>query len=311
MAGGAGTDYLNGDAGRRRLERGPRQRLPLRRRGQRCLSLGRGDGSDYLWDAAGTDRVELGADVTEADVTLANTGSALQLTLATGESLRIDSMFGFDGSTHAGYAVEAIRFADGTEWDLARIKTEALKATSGADTRYAFNTDDSIGGGSGNDILYGRHGNDTLLGGDGNDSLQGQVGNDALDGGTGDDTLSGGEGAVLVAGGSGTDCLNGDAGDDVLNGGLGNDYLYGGEGNDVYRFGRGEGSDRVWDTAGNDSVEFGPDITADQLWFSRSGSALDVSIIGTTDRLTLDGWLRRQRSRPGPSCFGSPRAARH
>ena len=92
-------------------------------------------------------------------------------------------MFGFDELDPAGYAVEAIRFAaDGTEWDLARIKAEALKATSGADTRYGFNTDDSIDGGSGNDILYGRHGNDTLLGGDGNDSLQGQVGNDALAG---------------------------------------------------------------------------------------------------------------------------------
>lgn len=44
-------------------------------------------------------------------------------------------------------------------------------------------------------------------------------------------------------------------------------------------------------TAGNtDVVQFGPGVSADQLWFSRSESNLRVSIIGTSNSLTLQNW---------------------
>ena len=49
-------------------------------------------------------------------------------------------------------------------------------------------------GGAGNDTLIGGSGNDLLFGGAGNDVLQGKGGDDQLFGGDGNDTLTGGTG---------------------------------------------------------------------------------------------------------------------
>ena len=155
------------------------------------------------WDAAGTDRVELGADITEVDVSLADAGSALQLTLNTGETLRFDSQFTSDGSTNAGYAVEAIRFADGTEWDLARIKIEALKATSGADTRYGLPTTASTAAAATTSCTAATA--TTRCSAATATTPSKASATTRWMGVQGDDTLSGGEGADLVAGGAGTD----------------------------------------------------------------------------------------------------------
>ncbi|MGL5632574.1 MAG: calcium-binding protein, partial [Azovibrio sp.] len=44
-------------------------------------------------------------------------------------------------------------------------------------------------------------------------------------------------------------------------------------------------------TAGNkDILSFGSDITSDQLWFKKVGSNLEVSVIGTTDKVTISSW---------------------
>ncbi|HSX94277.1 MAG TPA: calcium-binding protein, partial [Hydrogenophaga sp.] len=83
-------------------------------------------------------------------------------------------------------------------------------------------------------------------------------------------------------------------GDDSLSGGEGQDSLRGGAGNDRYRFARGDGVDHVdqsdaldtdWDT-----VEFAPGIASDQLWFRQIGLDLEVSVVGTNDRIVVDRW---------------------
>jgi Ca2+-binding RTX toxin-like protein len=100
-----------------------------------------------------------------------------------------------------------------------------------------------------------------------------------------DDTLTGNAGSNMLTGG---------AGNDTLDGGAGNDTLIGGAGNDTYRMARGQGSDTIIEadaTAGNkDTVQFASGITADQLWFRQVGNNLEVSIIGTEDKLTLNSW---------------------
>ena len=97
-----------------------------------------------------------------------------------------------------------------------------------------------------------------------------------------------------MLGGEGNDSLYGEAGNDVLDGGTGNDYLAGGTGNDTYLFARASGQDTLYDydtTTGNtDVLAFGADIAADQLWFQRNGNNLDISIIGTTDKVTVSNW---------------------
>jgi Ca2+-binding RTX toxin-like protein len=71
---------------------------------------------------------------------------------------------------------------------------------------YAGSGDDSVWGGSGNDVLYGNSGDDYLDGGDGAD---------VLIGGPGRDELYGGEGSDLLVGGPQRDHMDGGPGDDL------------------------------------------------------------------------------------------------
>ena len=138
-------------------------------------------------------------------------------------------------------------------------------------------------GKSGNDLLAGDTGVDVLYGGDGSDTLTGGNDNDTLYGQNGDDSLTGGAGSDILYGGNGADTLQGDDG---------NDTSYGQTGNDTYVFGRGAGQDLLTDndtTAGNtDTVLAGVDPL--DLVFSRSGSNLQMSVHGGTDKLTVQSW---------------------
>ena len=106
--------------------------------------------------------------------------------------------------------------------------------------------DDLLDGGSGADTLFGdswalgapldfgvQGGNDTLRGGSDNDLLVGQAGNDSMAGGAGIDTMLGGDGNDLIRGGDGDDQVWGGNGHDLLLGERGNDALNGGDGRDV------------------------------------------------------------------------------
>jgi Ca2+-binding RTX toxin-like protein len=125
-------------------------------------------------------------------------------------------------------------------------------------------------------------------------ALQGTSGHDTnLRGYVTDDTIYGQDGNDSLFGESGSDKLYGGAGLDLLDGGTGNDYLGGGIGNDTYRFSRGGGQDSIVDidaTVGNfDVLQFQSGIAHDQLWFSQSGNNLKISIIGTSDQVTIAG----------------------
>ncbi|NDZ16100.1 calcium-binding protein [Variovorax sp. WS11] len=121
-----------------------------------------------------------------------------------------------------------------------------------------------------------------VTGGSGTDTL---LNIERLLGSSHNDTLTGNASSNMLTGG---------AGNDTLDGGAGNDTLIGGAGNDTYRMARGQGRDTIIEddaTAGNkDVVQFASGITADQLWFRQVGNNLEVSIIGTEDKLTLNSW---------------------
>ncbi len=58
---------------------------------------------------------------------------------------------------------------------------------------------DTVNGGTGDDILYGQRGNDVMDGGAGDDEIYGNLGNDLMEGGAGQDVLLGDVGAILRA----------------------------------------------------------------------------------------------------------------
>ena len=88
--------------------------------------------------------------------------------------------------------------------------------------------------------------------------------------------------------------LNGLAGNDTLQGGRNRDTLNGGVGNDTYLFARGDGMDQLVDadaTVGNkDTLWFNSGVSSSQLWFQKAGNNLVVSVIGTTDQVTINNW---------------------
>jgi Ca2+-binding RTX toxin-like protein len=131
-------------------------------------------------------------------------------------------------------------------------------------------------------------------------SLAGTTKADTLSGGAGNDTLTGLAGNDSLSGGAGSDSLLGGLGKDTLAGGAGNDTLIGDKGNDTYLFARGDGTDTIVD---NDSTWFNSDLlkisraASTQLWFTRSGNNLDVAIIGTQDKVTIQDWFLGSNNR--------------
>lgn len=107
-------------------------------------------------------------------------------------------------------------------------------------------------------------------------------------------TLTGTAGKDNLKGLAGNDTITGLGGSDTLAGGLGNDLLIGGKGNDTYLFNRGDGQDTIVDTDGTwfnaDLLKVGS-AKSNQLWLTRSGTNLDISIIGTTDKVSIQDWF--------------------
>ena len=270
LIGGAGVDLLNGGEGNDTFESG---------QGNDTLTdasvtsgdtyvYNLGDGSDRVGDAGGADVVRLGAGITAA-ATQVRVGAAGHLTLlfSDGGSLRLNSQYSDTGAALAANQIEQVIFSGGTTWTQAQMRTLALTGSASADIMWGFDGADAMTGAAGNDFLFGRSGNDTLDGGADNDTLVGDAGNDTLTGG---------------------------AGLDSLNGGAGNDALNGGVGNDTYIFAPGTGADTVTDsdsTSGNiDLMSIGAGVATNQLWFRQVGTSLEVSIIGTSDKMTISNW---------------------
>ncbi len=263
LDGGAGNDYLSGGAG------------------ADTYHFGKGSGQDSLYnedtDAQGAsiDTILLGAGITPSGVSARRESEALLIKInGSTDSLYIYNYFMNDAST--AFAPEAIKFADGTIWNVATVKTKVLTGTAADDTLYGYASSDTINAAAGNDTLYAGAGNDKLQGGAGADTLYGDVGNDTLQGNDGEDKLYGHTGV------------------DVLDGGVGADYLSGGTGADTYRFGRGSGADVIYenDAAANttDVLSFGAGVTREQVWLSRHGDDLKLALIGTNDSVTVSGW---------------------
>ncbi|HET6789218.1 MAG TPA: calcium-binding protein, partial [Aquabacterium sp.] len=106
--------------------------------------------------------------------------------------------------------------------------------------------------------------------------------------------LRGGGTATVLSGMSGHDTLEGGGGGDTYRGGLGNDLLLAADvtSNDTFIWGIGDGADTIVDAGGGaDQLNITGGSLPEQVWFSRSGDDLLVSIIGTTDSVTVSRWF--------------------
>lgn len=265
ISGGAGADRLDGGAGNDELRGGA---------GSDVYVFGRNYGLDKIdnFDSSGTtsdfDIVELSG-LTSGDIALSRVGYDLKISIAGAtDVLTVSQCFNWGTPL---YGVN-LRFADGTVWTVADIRTRLTQGTAADQTLLGYETNDVIDGAGGHDRVEGQGGNDTLYGGEGNDTLLGDgsygYGNDRLDGGTGNDELSGSKGS------------------------------------DIYAFGRGYGQDVVynneWSANGTDVdvVELRADIAVSDTTLERSGNDLMLRVAGSTDTLRVWNYFNRTSSAP-------------
>jgi Ca2+-binding RTX toxin-like protein len=197
--------------------------------------FGRGSGQDIVFDSSligEVDTIQLASDIAPTDIEVYRVDSSLGLVIS-GTTDELTMLYFFSAPE---YAQKQVRFADGTVWNEAGLRTRAV------DTGLIFGT-------TGNDTL-------TLSAGARHRGLVGDAGNDVLTGGNWDDVLYGDVtfqpssgpqviGDDTLIGGAGHDSLFDFRGTNLFDGGAGNDRLVLGTGVDTVLFGRGSGIDSV------------------------------------------------------------------
>jgi len=134
---------------------------------------------------AGFDTLELGKDITFADLDFAMNGNDLTI-IFDGDSA---SQITINNQNTVGGRIETLQFHDGLSASLSGlVVAESDSTANGIAGEEAF--------------LVGADGNETLTGADSDDVIFGGAGNDTIDGGDGDDIIEGGAGADILSGGS-------------------------------------------------------------------------------------------------------------
>ncbi len=204
LDGGTGNDLLHGDSGDDLLDGGSDDDTLSGGTGNDSLDGGLGndtyrfsvgDGQDVISNhdtASGRfDVLEFGDGITEDTVRAQRVDNDLCLHVGEdGEGVVVAGFFTGDG--HGGYAIDEVRFSDGTSWDIDRIKELVLLGTASADLLKGFADADTLKGFAGDDDIDGAGGDDAIYGGTGSDLLKGGTGSDSyyFSAGDGQDTMN-------------------------------------------------------------------------------------------------------------------------
>ena len=291
LSGGLAGDTLNGGAGADRLFGN-----------EGADTLDGGDGNDVLYGGDGKDTLKGGAG---DDRLFGNEG--------------VDTLDGGDGR-------DSLYGGDGEDTLKGGAGDDTLVGGAGDDTLIGGEGHDFLEGGPGADALYGHRkpepnasggadapGNganyasyrlartgvtvDLKTPGNNTGDAKGDTYSNIykIRGSEYDDRLYGDDEPFnYIKGRGGDDHLYGRGGGDRLDGGPGKDTLDGGAGRDTYDFYIGGGADTVVNPAGEgaaqDTVNIQSRIGIDRLLFEKLGKDLKVSILGTSDSITVEDW---------------------
>lgn len=199
LKGGTGNDRIDGVAGSDTLDGGAGSDVLRGGAGADTFLFGLGSGRELIYNgdsdmpASQPDTLLIAPDVSPADVTLTrgfeggldtvyeeNRTSGLDNLVISieGTDDRVEVVGFLDADGLSSNALEFIKFADGTVWDLATVKQKVLVSTPWRDRLTGFASPDMIRGGDGDDVVDGQGGDDTLQGGAGFDHLKGGDGAD-------------------------------------------------------------------------------------------------------------------------------------
>lgn len=291
---GTGNDLantINGNDAANVLDGGGGKDTLAGRLGDDVYLFGRGAGSDIVTEqgSQGWDVVQLGAGVlsTELEIGITPSGAAVLKIVGTSDTMTITG--GLWGSF-----VEEVRFADETSWVGAALAPHGYAGTAGADTVVGTEGADLMWAGLGEDKYKVNHSGDVVreLANEGVDTVESTI---SFSLGENVENLTLWSSMGLTGTGNGlANTIRGNVGNDVLDGGEGDDRLEGGRGSDTYLMARNGGSDLIVEaatTGDTDVLRFASSVAAEQLWFRKVGTALEVSIIGTSDKVTIQSWF--------------------
>jgi Ca2+-binding RTX toxin-like protein len=283
--------------------------------------LSGGDGQDVLDGGGGADLMMGGAG--DDHYIVDNSGDVVS------EKLEADGALSYDTvDSHVSYTVpdfvEAVTLMGADNIDATANKggcdltgnmgNNHLRGGEGLDFIFGDAGADTLEGGQGDDYYYLTDNEDTVIEqkGEGLDQIwafgDGIKMADNVErlymksataltayGNEGKNYMMGNNRNNVLYGNGGDDTLSGLSGNDSFYGGVGNDSQIGGTGNDTYYFKQGDGADIIYDadgTAGNkDKLDFQGAINSTQVWLTKSGNDLVVSVIGTTDKVTINSWF--------------------
>ena len=281
LDGRGGSDFLSGGAG------------------NDTYLFGRGSGQDYISEydatAANVDTVQFASGVQVSEVAVTRQNNSLVLKIAgTTDQLTLGNWFYSDA-----YKVEQVRFADGAVWTATVLSQKSTMGTPGNDYLVGTSGADILKGGLGDDTYVADNVGDVVVenAGEGWDKVE--TGMSYTLGANVENLTLTGTAAVNGTGNELDNFIYGNSAANIINGEGGCDFLRGGAGNDTYLFGRGSGQDYISEydatAASNaDTIRFAPDIASNQLWFSRIGSNLEISVIGTSDKIIVQDWYWSQ-----------------
>ncbi|SDG42860.1 calcium-binding protein [Paraburkholderia phenazinium] len=110
--------------------------------------------------------LQLGAGISESDVTVRATSDGTGLVLTdgvAGDQITLDNMLSNSPGSGSTSGVEQVQFADGTVWTSQQLVQMETTGTTGNDTLYGTPGPDLFDGKGGNDLEIGRGGGDTFI----------------------------------------------------------------------------------------------------------------------------------------------------
>lgn len=243
-------------------------------------SINGGDGDDRLEGGAGDDII---VDGEGADMVLGGGGDDRLTSTDRAFDDTLDGEGGIDTFDLSAERFAQVIFIDlGGGWGV------------GADIEPLLNCENAEGS-QGEESIFGGSGDNILDGNDGADTINGQGGRDRLDGGNDDDLLQGHTGSDTILGGLGNDRLyamteaNPQASleADVLDGGEGNDTIYGSQGADSIR--DGIGTDAIFGGVGDDYMYQSGGVRDGDSWDGEGGiDTWDLSEFAAVDAFEID-----------------------
>jgi|GEM_PF-1511077 len=128
MSGGDGDDSITGGSGNDTIDGGAGNDVLDGDTGHNTYLFGRGDGHDQIQGAVNyaSDKdsvIQFKDGVAPSDLNLAQSDDSLVITIAaTGDSISVQHFMYGGGPANVWNPVQELRFADGTDWDLAKIQ---------------------------------------------------------------------------------------------------------------------------------------------------------------------------------------------